>query len=90
MINKLRILKHYLINHRLFNSINRKKIQLAKILLKRFDNTIQYGHFKGIKLLSGIWNKEDLSSILIGFYEKEVIETKDEELKNEDKTGWWS
>ena len=23
-------------------------------------------------------------------YEKEVIETKDEELKNEDKTGWWS
>lgn len=74
MINKLRILKHYLKNHRLFNSINRKKIQLGRILLKRFNNTIKYGHLKGIKLLSGIWHKEDLSSVLIGFYEKEIID----------------
>ena len=53
--------------------LRRRKI--GRKLHREFGGQVHYGAFKGLKMPpSLVWAKNDLASILIGFYEKQVIE----------------
>ena len=52
----------------------RRKI-ISKKLRKEFNSTIKYGPFEGVVLTNNsYWAEEDIGSILVGFYEKEVTD----------------
>lgn len=52
-----------------------RRRQIGKKLHRKFDGQVKYGVFKGLKLPSDlVWAKNDLGSLLIGFYEQQVIE----------------
>lgn len=53
--------------------LKRRRIGLK--LHKQFGGQVLYGAFKGLKVpINLIWAKNDLASILIGFYEQQIIE----------------
>jgi hypothetical protein len=53
--------------------LRRRKI--GRKLHREFGGQVRYGAFKGLKMpISLVWAKNDLASILIGFYEQQVIE----------------
>ena len=48
---------------------------LSKIISKKLNNKIKYGNFKGLKLYDqSWWGAKDKAAILLGLYEKEVLE----------------
>jgi len=52
-----------------------KRRRIGLKLHKQFDGQVRYGTFKGLKIPTNlIWAKNDLASILIGFYEQQIIE----------------
>ncbi len=52
-----------------------KRRRIGSNLHKRFGGQVSYGAFKGLKVPKDlIWAKNDLASILIGFYEQQVIQ----------------
>jgi hypothetical protein len=52
-----------------------KRRRLGESLHVDFDGEVRYGAFRGLRLPKKlIWAKNDMSSILIGFYEKQVID----------------
>jgi len=52
----------------------RRKI-ISKKLRKEFNSTIKYGPFEGVILpVNSYWAEQDIASILVGFYEKEVTD----------------
>ena len=52
-----------------------KRRRIGESLYIDFDGMVRYGPFVGVQLPKKlIWAKNDMSSILIGFYEKQVID----------------
>lgn len=52
----------------------RRKI-ISKKLRKEFNSTVKYGPFEGVILpFNSYWAEQDISSMLVGFYEKEVTD----------------
>jgi hypothetical protein len=55
-------------------AIELRRLQLSNHFMRMFDNTVQYGLFKGLKLPSvSSWAASDRSSLLFGVYEEEVV-----------------
>jgi hypothetical protein len=53
--------------------LRRRKI--GRKLHQEFDGQVRYGLFKGLKLpVVLVWSKNDLASLLVGFYEQQVSE----------------
>jgi hypothetical protein len=58
------------------DSIQRRRIQMSQKLDELFNSTVQYGPFKGLKLSSETWwGSADRASMLLGLYEKEVLDS---------------
>lgn len=56
--------------------IYERRIELATIIDKKHNSTIQYGPFQGMLLSQGDWwGKIDRPSMIYGFYEQEVLES---------------
>jgi hypothetical protein len=56
--------------------IKKQKIILSNKIDKSFNSTVRYGNFKGLRLSSETWwGVADRASILLGLYEKEVLES---------------
>ena len=63
------------IKYRIKNAIDSRIYWLGKQIKKITLNTVQSGPYKGMKLSNDVfWNEKDISSKLIGCYEKEVQE----------------
>jgi|TARA_B110000305_G_C19442065_1_gene642486 predicted RNA methylase len=57
------------------NPVVAKKIILSKGLYKKLDGNVAYGFFEGMKLpYSMSWGAPDQASMLVGLYEKEVLD----------------
>lgn len=57
------------------NPVVAKKIILSKRLFKKLNGNVAYGFFKGMKLpYSMSWGAPDQASMLVGLYEKEVLD----------------
>jgi hypothetical protein len=55
--------------------IHLRRKQISKDLNEKFKGTVQYGFFKGFVLGDGYqWGQADLGNMLLGIYEKEVID----------------
>jgi hypothetical protein len=53
-----------------------QKIKISKKLDIIFNSTVQYGPFKGLKFCNNtVWGISDRASMLLGLYEKEVLES---------------
>jgi hypothetical protein len=58
------------------DSIQRRRIQMSQKLDELFNSTVQYGLFKGLKLSTETWwGSADRASMLLGLYEKEVLDS---------------
>ena len=55
--------------------IYERRVELANIIDKKHNSTIQYGPFQGMLLSQGGWGKTDRVSMIYGFYEQEVLES---------------
>jgi len=55
--------------------IYERRVELATIIDKKHNSTIQYGPFQGMLLSQGGWGKTDRASMIYGFYEQEVLES---------------
>jgi hypothetical protein len=47
---------------------------LGERLLNKSENKVLYGYFKGLKLESNLWGARDVASIILGQYEKEILD----------------
>jgi hypothetical protein len=47
---------------------------LGERLLNISENKVLYGFFKGLKLESNLWSARDVASIILGQYEKEILD----------------
>jgi hypothetical protein len=55
--------------------LHRRRAYLSEILFKEFKGIVRYGRFKGFNLGDKFkWGKADAGSMLLGFYEKEVLD----------------
>jgi len=53
-----------------------RRYRLGQVLSDHFDNTVAYGPFKGLVLSdTSWWGAADRGSMLLGFYEKEVLDS---------------
>lgn len=53
--------------------VARRRIELSAELCQRFDNTVQAGNFRGMRLPDQVWwGRGDRACILMGMYESEV------------------
>jgi hypothetical protein len=58
------------------NPIKKRRIYLGERLSELYECTIMYGPFKGFKLSdTSWWGRSDRGSMLLGLYEKEVLES---------------
>ena len=58
------------------DSIQRRRIQMSQKLDELFNSTVHYGLFKGLKLSTQTWwGSADRASMLLGLYEKEVLDS---------------
>jgi len=68
----------FLVTRKVFPFELRADLRRRKIgqrLHREFNGEVRYGVFKGLKLpVDLVWAKNDLASLLIGFYEQQVIE----------------
>jgi hypothetical protein len=55
------------------NYIRRRREALGRALAEKFDNTVRYGPFKGLRLSPGSWWGTDTAGMLLGLYEQEVL-----------------
>lgn len=68
---------------RKFDTIHQRKIEISKRLDDLFKSTVQYGPFRGLKLSPKIWwGSTDRASMLLGLYEKEVLDSLQDIPKN--------
>jgi len=59
-----------------FDAVSVGRNEVSMILNKFFNSTINYGPFKGMKLSnSSWWSLGDRGSMILGIYEKEVLDT---------------
>lgn len=66
-------------------SVPRERRRLSDLLTSNFRSTVQYGTFKGYQIpLSSHWGALARPAMLLGLYEKEVLETLCELSKNKD------
>ena len=57
------------------NEIERTKIEVLKILLAKYNYSVAYGPFKGMKFNpNSTWSKYDLITQTLGVYEKHILE----------------
>lgn len=82
LLNSLIISKNLLVrcylrmrsnNHFMLVSGVRREI-LGERLLNQLKSEVKYGHLKGMRLKSTTWSKRDIGSLLLGEYEKQVID----------------
>ena len=58
------------------DAIQKRRIEISKQLDELFKSTVQYGPFKGLKLSPKTWwGSTDRASMLLGLYEKNVLES---------------
>lgn len=56
--------------------INKRRIQISKSLSKQMNATVRYGPFSGFILGTDYeWGKADIGNMLLGLYEKEVLQS---------------
>lgn len=56
--------------------IHRRRIYLSNMLFKKLNGVVGYGPFKGFRLGDKFkWGRADAGSMLLGFYEKEIMES---------------
>ncbi len=61
---------------RKFDAIQKRRIEISKKLDELFKSTVQYGPFKGLKLSPQTWwSSTERSSMLLGLYEKDVLDS---------------
>ncbi|WP_338635673.1 FkbM family methyltransferase [Spirobacillus cienkowskii] len=61
---------------RKFDAIQKRRIEISKQLDELFKSTVRYGPFKGLKLSTKTWwGLTDRGSMLLGLYEKEVLDS---------------
>ena len=61
---------------RKLDPIHQRRIEISKTIDVLFQSTVQYGPFKGLKLSPKIWwGKTDRASMLLGLYEKDVLDS---------------
>ena len=59
-----------------YDAVSFRRVELSKKLDKLFNSTVQYGPFKGLKFSDkSYWGSDDRGSMLLGIYEKEVLES---------------
>ena len=57
------------------NKIHQKRKKLSKAIFSDFNGIVKYGYFKGFSLGESYkWGSADAASMLLGFYEKEILE----------------
>lgn len=75
IINKLLKISGYNIV-KLSESIPAKRLVLSKKLNEDFNGTVKYGPFQGLKFSGNSWwGAADRASMLLGLYEKEILES---------------
>ena len=56
--------------------IHKRRIEMSDQLDKLFNSTVRYGPFRGLKLSTKAWwGKADRGSMLLGLYEKQVLDS---------------
>lgn len=56
--------------------INKHRSDIASLLYKKLNGVVKYGPFSGLKLYHDTWwGNTDQSGMLLGFYEKEILES---------------
>ncbi|WP_353432649.1 hypothetical protein [Polynucleobacter sp. MWH-UH23A] len=61
---------------RQLDAIQKRRIQISKTLDELLESTVKYGPFKGLKLSPKTWwGSADRGSMLLGLYEKEVLDS---------------
>jgi len=71
---KFKLLKMGLLKLGIGNSIKKRKLKLSHLINNKFDSTVAYGPFKGLKLNANAWwGESDKASMLLGLYEQEVL-----------------
>lgn len=59
-----------------FDSVSLRRGEISERLNKIFNSTVHYGPFKGLKLSNETWwSLSDRGSMILGIYEKEVLDT---------------
>jgi hypothetical protein len=57
-----------------FDPIHRRRLKISHKLNKLFNSTVKYGPFKGLKFSNKTWwGSSDIGSMLLGIYEKEIL-----------------
>ena len=65
--------------------IHRRRLLISKNLVAKLHGKVKYGHFSGFILGEGYeWGQTDLGNMLLGLYEKEVMEELSKASKNYD------
>ena len=73
----------YFFNYIKFEKIDNKRKKLSKKIFEEADGIVQYGYFKGMKLIyNSSWGLTDKGSMILGFYESEIV---NEIFSNDDK-----
>ena len=58
------------------DQIQKRRVELSRLLNESFSATVRYGPFKGLVLSREIWwGKTDRAGMLLGIYEKEVLQS---------------
>jgi len=56
-------------------TVLQRRIRVANVVFQQFNGTIKYGPFKGQKLIDNPWwGTSDKASMILGVYEKEVLD----------------
>ena len=63
-----------LFNFNLVDQINKRRTYLSKYFDRKYNSTILYGEFKGLKLSKNPWGITDRASMIFGIYEREVTQ----------------
>jgi len=65
-----------LIGITIYNKFDKRRIEISRDLDKVYNSTIQYGPFKNLILSNNVWwGYTDRASMILGFYEKEVLDS---------------
>ena len=71
----LKFISSKLVKLGLVEDAEKLRQRLSAEINQRFDSTIAYGSFKGFKFTKNSWwSKHDRGSMILGLYEKEIIE----------------
>ncbi len=63
----------YRLSSRIDAILEVRRHQISSDLTQKFDSTVRYGNFKGMKFANeGIWGASDSANMLLGLYEREI------------------